>query len=321
MDIQANGAPPLNQVITQMLGHLEGEVQPNRARLASVRERPVGLANWRGVDVFGSMVPVALKGGRLDAGVFFEITRNLPDDADTAALELHGNLLAARDGLRAVGFLRIDGPDFSLPVQDPTTQDWRKTVSYRVLYEYQYRDVDGSRRFITRIPVHADPEEEGSPDRQSFVVTGRVIRWQREDALREIPPPPALVLRGPASVSGFTVAAFLPDSPGAAVEVLRTFDGAAGAPAVAATLQDLVAAEHIRMSFPSLGDLLAVLTAPADTVELADLNGNPASYGLRTFAFSPGLHLPRTKDRLEITTAAGAWGGSNAVLYLRAEGA
>lgn len=321
MDIQANGAPPLNQVITQMLGHLEGEVPPNRARLASLRERPVGLANWRGVDVFGSMVPVALKGGRLDAGVFFEITRNDPGDADTAALELHGNLLAARDGLRAVGFLRIDGPDFSLPIEDQTTHEWRKTVSYRVLYEYQYRDIDGSRSFITRIPVHADPEEEGSPERQSFVVTGRVVRWQREDAAREIPPPPALVLRGRASVSGFTVAAFLPDTPGAAVEVLRTFDGAAGAPAVAATLQDLAGAEHIRMSFPSLGDFLAVLTAPADTVELADLNGNPALYGLRTFAFSPGLHLPRTNDRLEITTAAGAWGGSNAVLYLRAEGA
>lgn len=321
MDIQANGAPPIHQVITQMLGHLEGEVPPNRARLLSVRERPVGLANWRGVDVFGSMVPVALKGGRLDAGVLFEITRNDPGDADAAALELHGNLLAARDGLRAVGFLKIDGPDFSLPVQDTTTSVWRKTVSYQVLYEYQYRDVDATRSFITRIPVHVDPEEAGSPERQSFVVTGRVVRWQREDAAHEIPLPPALVVRGRGSVSGLTLAAFLPDTPDAAVEVLRTFDGAAGAPAEAANLQDLAGAEHIRMGFATLGDFLAAFPAPVDTVELVDLNANPATYGLRTFAFSPELHLPRTIDRLEITTSAVDWGASSAVLYLRAEGA
>ncbi len=321
MDIRGNGAPQLNDVITTMLGLLEGDVLPNRARLASVRERPVGLANWRGVDVFGSIVPVALKGGRLDAGVFFEITRDLPDEADTAALELHGTLLAARDGLRAAGFLRIDGPDFSVPVEDQDTHVWRKTVTYRVLYEYQYRDVDGTRSFITRIPVRVDPEEEGSPERQSFVVTGRVVRWQREDAVREIPPPPALVLRGRAAVTGFTVAAFLPDTPGAAVEVLRTFDGATGQPAVAAILQDLADAEHIRMSFASVGAFLAVLTAPADSVELVDLNGNPASYGLRTFAFAPELQLRRPVDRLEITTSAVEWGASSAVLYLRAEGA
>jgi len=115
VDITANGAPPVHEVITQMLGDLEGEVPPNRARLLSVQERPVGIANWRGVDVFGSLVPVALKGGRLEAGVLFELSRSDPDQAEAAARELHGTLLAARDDLRRRGFLRIDGPEFPSP--------------------------------------------------------------------------------------------------------------------------------------------------------------------------------------------------------------
>ncbi|HEX5717382.1 MAG TPA: hypothetical protein VF179_14590 [Thermoanaerobaculia bacterium] len=321
MDIQGNGAPQLNDVITTMLGLLEGDVLPNRARLASVRERPVGLANWRGVDVFGSIVPVALKGGRLDAGVFFEITRDLPDEADTAALELHGTLLAARDGLRAAGFLRIDGPDFSVPVEDQDTHVWRKTVTYRVLYEYQYRDVEGSASFITRIPARVDPEE-GSPDHQVAVITGRVVRWQRKEEDKGIPAPPTLVVRGPTSIPGLTVAAFLPDVPGADVVLLRTFEGATGEPDTATSLQELATAEHIRRSAP-LADFLNELTAPVppDTVELADLAGNPGSYELRTFTFGPAIVLPRPIDRLEISTSAGAWDDSDAVLYLRAEGA
>jgi hypothetical protein len=306
-----------------MLGFLEGEVPPNRARLLSVQERPVGLANWRGVEVFGSLVPLALKGGRLEAGVLFELSRNDPDQAEAAAVELHGNLLAARDDLRRHGFLRIDGPDFSLPEEDAASSTWRKTISYRVLFEYQYQDVDGSRSFITRIPARMDPEEAGSPDRELTVVTGRVVRWQREEAHQEIPAPPTLVVRGPTSIPGLVVAAFLPDTPAAEVSLLRTFDGASGLPATAAALQELATAPHIRMTYTSLGDFLDEFTAPTppDTVELADLAGDPGSYELRTFTFGPALDLPRPNDRLEISTSAGAWVASNAVLYLRAEGA
>jgi hypothetical protein len=313
MDIPGTGAPPLNDVITQMLGHLEGEVPPNRARLLSVRERPVGLANWRGVEVFGSTVPVVLKGGRLEAGVLFELTANQPQQVEDAAVALHGQLLTHRDALRIAGFLKIDGPDFSLPEEDDS-HVFHKTVSYKVLYEYQYRDVDGTASFITRIPVAVDPEEAGSPDRESLLITGRVARWDREGT-------PPLAVRGRGGIPRLTLVAFLPDTPGAAVELLRTFDGASGPPAVAATLQDLAGAAHIRRSYASLADLLADFPPATDTVELSDLNGDPATYDLRTFTFGPELHLPRTVDRFEITTSAGAWGGSDAVLYLRAEGA
>ena len=313
MDIPGTGAPPLNEVITQMLGHLEGEVPPNRARLLSVRERPVGLANWRGVEVFGSTVPVILKGGRLEAGVLFEVSGNQPQQVEDAALVLHGQLLTHRDTLRTAGFLKIDGPDFSLPAEDESNV-WHKTVSYKVLYEYQYRDVDGTASFITHIPADVDPEEAGSPDRESLLITGRVVRGDREGT-------PSLAVRGRGGVPGLTLVAFLPDTPGAAVELLRTFDGASGAPAVAATLQDLASAAHIRRSYASLADFLADFPPSTDTVELSDLDGNPATYELRTFTFGPELHLPRPADRFEITTSAGAWGGSDAVLYLRAEGA
>lgn len=310
MDIPGTGAPPLNEVITQMLGHLEGEVPPNRARLLSVRERPVGLANWRGVEVFGSSVPVILKGGRLEAGVLFEVTGNQVQQAEDAALALHGQLLAHRDTLRTSGFLKIDGPDFSLPEVDDTNV-WHKTVSYKVLYEYQYRDVDGTASFITRIPVDVDPEEAGSPDRESLLITGPVARWDREGT-------PALAIRGRGTIPRLTLVSFLPVVPGIPVELLRTFDGASGPPPAAASLQDLAGNNHVRRSYASLIDFLADFPAVVDTVELTDLDGNPATYQLRTFTFEPELHLPRPVDRFEITTSAGAWGGSGAVLYLRA---
>jgi len=153
------------------------------------------------------------------------------------------------------------------------------------------------------------------------VVTGRVVRWQREEAGQEIPAPPTLIVRGPTSIPRLVAATFLPDTPAAAVDLLRTFDGASGPPAVAAALQDLATAPHIRRSYASLAAFLADLTTPVDAVELADLDGNPGSYELRTFTFGPALDLPRPGDRLEISTSAGAWIASNAVLYLRAEGA
>jgi hypothetical protein len=327
LDIPGRGAPPLNEILSKMLGDLESKVPshlpPYRARLLSMRERPVGLANWRGVEVFGSPVPVTLKGGRLDAGVLFEVSGDQADDAEAAALALHSSLLGARDVLRSAGFLRIDSLDFSLPEENETTHVWRKTVSYRVLYEYQYRDVDDTASFITRIPLHADPEEEGSPDRETSVITGRVVRWQREEAPMGIPPPPTLVVRGPGVVRRLTVLSLLPDLPGPTVEVLRTFEGASGPPLVAALLQDLAGATHIHKTYASLAAFLDefVPAVPTDTVELADLNGDPAAYGIRTFTFTPELSLPRPIDRLEISTSAGAWGVSDAVLYLRAEGA
>lgn len=310
MDISGAGAPPLNDVITQMLGHLEGPVPPNRARLLSVRERPVGLANWRGVEVFGSTVPVILKGGRLEAGVLFDVTGNQVQQAEDAALTLHGQILAQRDALRTAGFLKIEGPDFSLPEMDDANV-FHKTVSYKVLYEYQYRDIDGTASFITRIPVDVDREEAGSPERESLLITGPVVRWDREGT-------PPLVIRGRGTVSRLTLVTFLPVLPAAPVELLRTFDGASGPPADAMTLQDLVNGSHMRRSYASLVDFLADFPAAVDTVELADLDGNPATYQLRTFTFGPELHLPRPVDRFEITTSAGAWGGSGAVLYLRA---
>jgi hypothetical protein len=296
-----------------MLGRLESLVPPNRARLQSVRERTVGLNNWRGVEVFGSTVPVALKGGRLEAGVLFEITRNQADQAETAAIELHGNLLAARNDLRIHGFLKIEGPDFSLPEEDES-HVFHKTVSYKVLYEYQYRDIDGSASFITRIPVDVDPEEAGSPDRESLLVTGPVVRWDGEGA-------PALVIRGRGAIRQLTAVVFPgdpPNLPGVAVEVLRTFDGASGPPAAAAQLKDLADADHIRITYPSLDDFLKEFPAATETVELSDLSDHAQSYDLRTFTFGPEVQLPRPADRFEITTSAGAWGGSDAVLYLRA---
>ncbi len=335
MAILNQGAPRLDTMIDQMLVDL-GKKMPdppsvpdltlqNRARLVSVRERPVGLASWRGAEVFGSLVPVALKGGRLEAGVLFELWATGEIAADAAALTLAGNLAAARNELRGLGFLRIDGADLTAAekTESGSTEVWRKTASYRVLYEYHYQDVDESLSLITRIPVHSDPEEAGSPDRETEVVTGRVVRWQRAEEAQGVPPSPTLIVRGRTTVRGLAVAVLpAPGLPAAGVELLRTFEGATGDPRVAANLQALAVAPHIRKIYASLADFLGDLTATGETVELGDLQGNPGSYQMFTLTFEPApLELPRPIDRLEISTSADAWIGSNAVLYLRAEGA
>lgn len=325
MDIPAQGAPPLDQVITEMLGYLAKALKDlsfkPTLRLLTVRTQPVGLANWRGVEVFGSLVPVSLKGGRLEASVRFDGPAADADGAEEAAVALHGALQGARDELRKLGFLRLDGADFSLPEEDEGGGSWHKAVSYRVLYEYRYQDVDGAGSFITRIPARVDREEAGSPDRETVVVTGRVVRWQRAEADQEIPAPPTLVVRGPTSIPALVVAALLPDTPAAEVVLLRTFDGASGPPATALTLQALASEPHIRKAYASVAAFLTDLAVPVGSVELADLGGDPGTYKLRTFIFGPALALPRPSDRLEISTSADAWMDSHAVLYLRAEGA
>src|SRR6266478_7068356 len=79
--------------------------EPN-VSLASVSERALAVGDWRGNESRGALAGVALKGGRLNAVVRFQLWGNEPTVVDTAINELHGRLLAAKEDLRAVGFLR-----------------------------------------------------------------------------------------------------------------------------------------------------------------------------------------------------------------------
>jgi hypothetical protein len=323
----------LGAVIDDMLDRLRDKVPldpppadpflpPTSLRLLSVAERPTGLANRLGNETVGSLGPLSWKGGRLEASVLFQVWGAQEAAADTAALTVHSALSGARDALRSEGFLRVDGADFSPAEQDTDVGGWRKTASYRVLYEYRYLDTESADSLIVRIPAHADQEELDSPARETTVVTGGTARWDDEESL-------LFSARGPGGILGLSVLAFVPGTvPSGQIILRRTFDGAAGPEDVFADLAAFLpavagpqpASRHARIDYPSLTAFLTDLGVPADSVELGDWDVDtlPDTYQIHTRAFPQAVELPRFADRFEIVPPAAAL-DQTAVLYLRVE--
>jgi hypothetical protein len=339
LSIPGNGAPALDAVITQMLSQLllvlplpEDSALPTTARLVNVAERPLGLANRRGSEVQGPLGPLALKGGRLDAAVGFEVWGSTAMVADSAALALHGALAQQRDVLRGQGFLRVQGADFSVAEKDANNA-FRKTASYRILYEYQYLDADAAASLIVSIPAEADLEELGSPDQETTVITGDTGRWDEEAAA-------PFQSRGPGALRGLSVLAFVQaPAPTGGVTLLRTFDGAAGPPAPHATVEDFLTAvcgpvpaeRHAQVAYANLPAFLADLTAfltklkiPLESVEMDGWNENalPNIYQVYSVPFPAALGLDRFAERFEISYESmppATPFDHKAVLYLRVE--
>lgn len=323
MLIPSEGRPSLSTVIAAMVQAITDELvglalPPPAITVLSATEQPVGLASLVGfADQGGLLPPIEIKGGRLAASLSIAVQGSDPAHADTAVFNLHGRLLGARDPLRAKGFLRLDGGEFTPPELVPPTTDWRRTAYYTALFEYSYLDTDGAVGLITRIPIETDPETLGSPDAETSIVVGSTVRWADGEL-------PALVVRGPGDVGRLTALAYLPaGSPAVSVTVLRTSTGASGAPTPVAAIEDLVGATHAVVSFATLDLFLAALPDTGDAVELGDPNPLhvPDPYSIHTRAFSPEIALPRSIDRLQISVSpASGWSGAAAVLYLRAAG-
>lgn len=83
--------------------------------IVSMIKRPAAIGNRLGASDLGSFYTVEIKGGRLDAVVRFHLWGNDPEDVDREMAKLQGRLLAARDGLRADGFLTVTLTDSSDP--------------------------------------------------------------------------------------------------------------------------------------------------------------------------------------------------------------
>ncbi len=319
----SNGSPPLDQVVTAMLGRLDDYLPlPSpplpvpSVSVASVRERAVGLGNCRGTEIRGSFAVVELKGIRLDALARFQVWASGPTEADTAINALNARLMADRDTLWVQGFLRVALETAPPADYVPAPVDaWRKYADYRVLYEYHYTDTDGAESLIARIPVGIDSEFG-----DSTTVTDEMVRWDNQDAA-------ALVVRGRLSVGGLSALTFAPvRPPSGTVTLIQTFDGATGAPTTHATLAAFLAAvaglgaseRHARVTFASLSDFLAVFSAVGDLVTLGDwdTDGVPDSYQPRMLTLEPAIQLPDAADRLEIIYGDAAF-DQVAVVYLR----
>jgi hypothetical protein len=272
------------------------------------------------LDSPGGLTFATIRGGRLDVGLQVGVEAGDAAGADAALLAAHARLLDRRPQLRTLGFLRFEPGVLS--AAEPSPGGFRRTGSYRALYEYRYRDVDGAASLIARIPVDSDLDSPlGALDpsgHEAWVVTGPLVRWDREGQ-------PVLRVRGPGRLLRFSVLAYMPGAPPpVAVTLTRTFTGALGAPAAAASLADLADATHATLTFSTLADFLAGFAAATEEVELGDWDLDDAAdrYALRTLALVPDIALPRSIDRLEISVQpAAGWAGHPAVLYLRTQGA
>jgi hypothetical protein len=298
---------------------------PPTVAVTEATPRPVGLSNLVGLDNPGGLQFATVRGGRLEVGLQVGVEAGDAAGADAALLAAHATLLDRRPHLRALGFLRFEPGVLS--AVEPSAGGFRRTGSYRALYEYRYRDVDGAASLIARIPVDSDLDSPlGALDtsgHEAWVVTGPLVRWDREGQ-------PTLRVRGPGRLLRLSALVYVPAAPPpVAVTLTRTHTGALGAPAVAASLADLAdpAAAHAALSFPTLADFLAGFATAAEEVELGDwdLDDVADRYALRTLALAPlapGIALPRSIDRLEISVQpASGWAGHPAVLYLRTHGA
>lgn len=320
-------APPLTDVVTDMLAVLEARLPPPSPPLPDpnitierVRERLVGVGGMRGLDSKSSMASRTLRGGRLDARVRFQLWSSTPGGVDDAVVALHGTMLDHTDQLRVDGFLKLTATDTTVAEHVPTVDGWRKTASYDVLYEYAYADADAATSLIARIPVNTDLEEADSADRETETVTDELVRWDDELA-------PPLVIAGPATVSHVDLLAFVPGpSPSGTVTILRTTRDAAGSPThlpdlptfLAAVGGDVPAETHADVSLSPTA-LLAAFSPRGEPIELGDWNADLVadSYDGFHLDVAPGIQLSDPAHRLQISYSDPDGLDEQAVLYVR----
>jgi hypothetical protein len=230
---------------------------------------------------------------------------------------LNNRLLAAREELRIQGFLRLalESTPPSEGVPAPIGA-WRRYADYRVLYEFDYQDPSDGQSLIGTIPVSID-----SGLRQSMTIVDEMTRWDNLHA-------PGLSVRGPFAIGGLSLLVFVSTTPPTgAVTVTRTFDGAAGAPAVSATWAAFLAAvggehpakRHNKVTFPTFTKFRSVFKNAGSPISLGDWDkdGRADIYQTLALSVTPAITLPEVIDHLEISYSGKSF-DRVAVAYLRA---
>ena len=278
-------------------------------------ERPIGIGGIRSGSVTGALA-LRRKGVRLEATVRFLVWAGDAMAAGAAIEDLNLSILGARDALRALGFVKLALDDAPISgAAAPAADQWRGSADYRLLYEFSYRSTDGARSLIAKIPVRIDGEL-----RESMSVTDEMARWDNRAA-------PRLVVRGPAGLASFSMAAFVPKgAPAAKVTLLRSYDGAPGKPKEYADIKQFLAAisgakpeRNAMVSFASFGDFMAAFQKAGAPAAIGDWDGDgvPDEYQPLALPLKPSIQLPTVRDRFEV-----GYGGPKfdrvAVVYLRA---
>jgi hypothetical protein len=314
--VTARNSQQLSDAVKSMVDVLKTYLPPAGGGLpgpslsiASVTERSLGLNNRRGEDTRAGYGTVELKGGRLDAVARFELWGAQPGAVEQAVQDLIQRVLADRDKLWTIGFLRIglDGTTSSENI--PALTAWRQTADIRVLYEFHFEDSDDSQGLIARIPIHIN-----STYNESTTVTDEMVRWDNQGA-------PTLAVRGPITLHRLSALIFVAGpAPGGTVTLTRTFDGATGPATQFTTLASFLAAingtnakRNAQLVFASWNNFIAIFSPSGNPVTLGT-----DSYSPLEVALSPEIELARVEDEFEVTYQKKAL-EVNAVAYLRAQ--
>ncbi len=333
LSLVAHSAPSPGQILSNMLDILRGYLPSPVPSLpapslstVSVKQRPVGIGNWRGTERRGPLAEISLKGGRLDTVVRFQLWADTVSSADNIVSTLHNDLLTDSGQLRTDGFLRLELIETS-PAEfiGSSINAWRKTTDYKILYEYHYHDLDGAESIIARIPIHSDPEQRGSAERETTLVTDELSRW---DDLQAPSLDVSATVKAKVHIYGLASLAYHP-SPwvGNPVTLARLQRNISTPPTTYPTLTEFHAAVtrevnpdlHAQIVFPSLADFLATFDSAGDSFGLGDWdeNGTPDTYEPGALAFDPPLILDGSNDLLRVSYQGAAF-DSKAVIYLRA---
>lgn len=299
----------LLDVLKTYLPPAGGGVPAPSVFISSITERRLGLNNCRGEDTRAGFGVVELRGGRLDAVARFELWAAQPGAVEQAIQDLITRLLADRDMLWTVGFLRIALEGTSTCENVPALPAWRQTADVRVLYEFHFEGSDDSQGLIARIPIHID-----STYHESTTVTDEMARWDNQEAH-------SLLVRGPATISALSCLVFIAGAaPGRSVTLTRTFDGAASPPTQYGTLAAFLAGisgpnaqRNAQLVFASWTHFMAIFQPDGASVTLgAD------SYSPFKAALSPAITLGGPMDFFEIAYQSSAL-EVKAVAYLRSK--
>lgn len=321
------GKPDMTVVLAQLVDTLRpflpsavsGLPEPN-VTVASVTQRPLAIGNFRGVERRGAFSTAALKGGRLEAVLTFQLWANGSVEVDTAMDDLQGLLLAGRDELRPAGFLQFEAEGQGLAEFVTGVNAWRKTADFRVLFEYHYYDDDGALSLITRIPVEFSDEQLAGQLLESMVITGRVVRW---DDLTT----PELLVRGRTTVRSLLILAYVPGpAPSDSVRLQRTYAGASAPPAVFTALADFLTAvggndpaeTNAEITFSTLADFLAEFSVESTGFALGDLeeDGTIDTYESGSLVFPAPISLTKPDDIFRLSYQADGFGVTSA-MYLQ----
>lgn len=324
-------APPIQRVVNDLLDRLDtylpdppsATVPRGTVSLAGLTERSVGVGNWRGTEARARMGLIGLKGGRIEALVRFQVSGSTPTEANAQARDLNTRLLAARQALTEAGILRITLESVPPPAFSPVLGLWGAESDYRILFEYDYEDSEGTESLIARIPIESDLEHALSAAHEVTTVTDELVRW--DDAGPAAP----LTVRGPrfiGRISALSFVALAQAPPSGSIVVRRAADGVAGPPTDFGSFDaflDAVAGtgppnRNARMTFPTLADFLAALGPPEATLRLGDWNLDNVldGYEPRSRRLEAAIRLPTSGDRLDITYPQGMF-DHMAVLYVR----